>query len=268
MLDSSPFARCDSCYKRLWKDRCYNSRCSENSTFHLKRHAYRIRENLNLFDGDVALLTVTAPGSDLLPWDGKTVRSEHAWSWNYSLWDRWPKLRDVASRFASRHVKGVRSGILVVVPEMQSRGVLHLHIVLGAESVLERRWAEAFVSSVRKNATLHLFGRQVDFHRSSWGPVRDRAVASYVSKLGTYLTKSLSLRKLWEGYDLPGRAFYVSRRLTDKTGLTVRMLRRSTSVWFRYRISLPSRCVSDWVEYERSFSRPLNIRELSCLSTS
>jgi hypothetical protein len=253
---------CDSCDKRLWNGKCYDSRCKTNSERHLRRHAFRIRENLKLFVGDVAMLTITAPGSDLLPWDGLRVNSESAWGWNYSMFDRWASLRDVASRYARRKVPGVRSGILVVVPELQSRGVLHLHVVLGAECVLDRRWCEQFVIAIRKNSVRYSFGRQVDFHRSNWGPVQDRGVSRYVAKLGSYLTKSVSLREQWESYNLPARAFYVSRRLTEKTGLTIRMLRRRTSCWTRRGLSVPVSKVFDWVHFELAFGRELSTDEL------
>lgn len=263
---SNPWARCPDCEKPLWREQCYNSRCSTKSAAHMKRQAMRVRLNLEQFRGDVAMVTVTGPGADILPWDGKTVHSETAWAWNYTAFERWAKLRDIASRYASRKTKGVRSGILVVVPELQSRGVLHFHIVLGAETARERAWAATFVAGLRKNATSHAFGRQVDFHRSSWGPVRDRGVASYVSKLGAYITKSHGLRDLWEGHDLPGRAFYVSRRLTEQTGLTVRNLRRRSKYWSQRKLSIPAKLMPEWLGFEKALGRELTYMELEGLT--
>jgi hypothetical protein len=204
----------------------------------LKRTAARIRENLRAFDGSVRLLTITAPGKVEWPW-GERAELD-AVRWNCDMWSHWKALRKAASVDAGRASKGQRSGLLVFVPELQKRGFLHLHVVLGAETPLQRRWAEAFVRYCRQNGARYGFGR-VDFDaKRGWTAARE-SLGGYLSKLGGYVSKLGGVRELWEDADktgqLPARCFYVSRRLTSRTGLTMRASRlrsrwrRATGQW-------------------------------------
>lgn len=256
------YERCDFCDRPLWRDRCSSSRCRENSQRHLRRHGERITLNLARFPGDVVMLTVTGPGSDVLPPCERTGLDAIS-QWNATMTDRWRKLRRVACQSAHRKVRGQRNGVLVVVPELQRRGVLHVHVVLGAESVLERRWCEAFVRSVRKNARRHGFGRQIHVGKR-WDSAAS-AAAGYLSKVASYVSKARGLQGLWEDGTLPGRSFYVARRLTSATGVTMRMLRRRGIAWARWRQLVPLAKICDWAEWERGLERELTRAELRSL---
>jgi hypothetical protein len=271
---SGCYDRCTSCDEPLWKGRCARSRCPENSDRHLRRQAQRVKMNLQGFKGEVVMLTLTAPGRDKLPYglvfrdDGQVALSELvddrvAAEWNRAgMWRAWRELRERAAQYAHRQVKGQRNGLLAAVPERQKRGVLHLHCVLGAETLLERRWCEAFGKYCRRHAYEHGLGKQADLGKR-W--TRGTEVTGYVGKLARYVTKANALRGLWENGELPGRAFYVSRRLTGETGCTMRMLRRRGAAWGSWRLSVPERLLTTWWEFERALGRDLTYRELAAL---
>jgi hypothetical protein len=186
----------------------------------------------------VRLFTITAPGSDVLSC------ADAIEQWNAAMWTgwgrtgsgRWAALREAAAIDARRASKGQRSGILVVVPELQKRGALHLHVVMGADTPLERRWCEAFVRYCRQNGRRYGFGR-CDFDAARGWTRAHESLSRYASKLGGYVAKVGGLRAMHESGELPARAFYVSRRLTSVTGLTMRGMRlrsrwrRATGQW-------------------------------------
>src|SRR3954454_10732197 len=64
----------------------------------------RILANVQAYGGDVALVTITAPGADALPWaeDGRWVDPEAAAAWNASAPERWRVLHRVAAQRARR----------------------------------------------------------------------------------------------------------------------------------------------------------------------
>lgn len=208
------------------------------------------------------MLTLTAPGKDRLPY-GSFEPFQVGWYWNREMLRHWRDLRAAAVKYANRKVPGQRSGVLVYVPERQKRGALHLHVVLGAQTQLERRWCEAFGRYCRRKSVLDRYG---------FGPVGDLdrqwtkpgGLSGYVSKLSRYITKG-KMSEAWENGDLPGRAFYVSRRLLSETGVTIRLVRRRVGMWASWRLLVPNNCLSDWAQFERALGRELNSAELEGL---
>lgn len=255
---------CPECGGPTWRERCGNSRCIVNSQRHLRRQLERVRCNLRAFRGDTFMVTLTAPGRDVLPMEGSMVNWTYAAAWNQAVWGHWKKLRHSCSVAAERGEKGVRRGecMLAVVPEFQRRGVVHLHVVLGAQTFAQRRWCERFGRHARKEVKRKgsLWGHQIRVSRVFGGGAgAARYLASYVGKGGE------ELRIAWEDGTLPARCFYVSRRLTRETGVTIRMLRRRSSA-FRWGLSIPVAKLAEWVEYEREFGRELSFLELACLA--
>lgn len=129
--------------------------------------------------GAVVMLTVTAPGEELLPWDeehcahrkphrhrgpsGCRVQPEKALQWSESLTWRWSKLRGAARLATRRDLKdgfGLGPGptILLRAYEPQKRGVPHLHIVLGYRTAAERDAAHVFVGHVKRLVADYEFG--------------------------------------------------------------------------------------------------------------
>jgi hypothetical protein len=202
--------------------------------------------------GELLMFTLTGPGGALTEFD--------VWAWNTDSWRRFGHLRDLAGKQASREVPGVSSRLVVWVPELQARGMLHFHLVFEASTLLERRWAERYCRYLRNNCEAHGFGPQTA--KGRWGR---ESVGRYVSKLASYLTKGDALREMWQEGDVPGRCFYVARRLLGETGCTIRQLRRSARLWATERLSVPTMVFPDWLAYERALGRPLVRLELLCL---
>jgi hypothetical protein len=252
---------CEHCGYRMYQGRCARSRCRENSERHLRRQAERVRANLRAFEGEVIMVTLTPPGQDVLAWDDQgRVGEWDAYGWNrYRVWEAWKATRRLACQGAHRNVKGQCNGLLAVVPELQRRGVIHLHLVLGAETLMERRWCEKFAREVRKHAPRQGFGRQVHVGKRWDGA---EATGRYVSKVAGYVTKGGALRHLWESSELPGRAFYVSRRLTGATGCTMRLLRRRGALYASRGIGVPATLLATWGALERRMGREFTEAEL------
>lgn len=207
------------------------------------------------------MLTLTAPGDDRLP-RGSFEPFQVGWFWNAAMMGRWRDLRAAAVKYANRKVPDQRSGVLVYVPERQRRGALHLHVVLGAETHLEKRWCEAFGRYCMRNKRRYGFGQQSKLDRQ-WSRAAE-SLDKYVSKLARYITKG-RLTEAWETGELPARAFYVSRRLLGCSGVTIRLLRRRVSLWATWRIGMPDSCLLDWAQFERALGRELNCAELRAL---
>jgi hypothetical protein len=246
---------CPECGRRVWRGKpCQSRCCPSRASAYLRRQAKRLLGNLGVFRGDVVMLTLTAPGADVLPWDGSVCanRGPHrhrgpdgcrlvqrmdvedgrlmgALAWDEQMWGNWSRLRKAASERARRAAK-CRSGLLVTVPERQRRGVWHLHLVVGAEAAQERAWGEAFGAALQELAPAYGFGSQVD-RGDRWRPAVGGGVAGYVAKLTRYIAKAQGVREQLVANRLPGRAFYVSRRLTARSGITMRSLRRRSEVW-------------------------------------
>jgi len=208
--------------------------------------------NLAACSGELLMFTITGPGGEWSEWD--------VWAWNTQSWQRFAQLRDLAGKQASREVPGISTRLVAWVPELQQRGMLHFHLVFEASTLMEKRWAERYCRYLRRNVAKHGFGPSTG--KGKWGR---EDVGRYVSKLPKYLTKSSALRELWESGDAPGRCFYVSRRLTETTGCTIRRLRMSGRLWVLSRVSVPVLAYREWWEYERALGRPLSRSELLCL---
>lgn len=152
----------------------------------------------------------------------------------------------------------------------QKRGLWHVHEALPAGSEVERAWTRQvvrFIDAARKRdemrcanevATLvdveHYLGeptrgfygfgfvdrnplRKLGVSQHGGSPVR--AAAYLARNAARYLGENVESAR--EGQELPGRALrsYVSRRLTLRTGCTVRNLRRARYVYVCIRDSLP-----------------------------
>lgn len=107
---------------------------------------------------------------------------------------------------------------------MSKRGLWHLHFVLGLENAVERVWAYEYVTAMRELAPRYGFGF-VD-SKPLRRPERAERIAGYVSK---YLAKweEDGSCVVTETVLAVGRSYlnYVSRKLTAKSGCTMRNLR-------------------------------------------
>lgn len=194
--------------------------------------------NWESYDGQVQLVTLTAPGEELLPWDrdhcthdddvecsggrGCRVQREHAWLWNTLAPKRWTKLHRRVSQWVRRKW-GPHLEILGYVWQYQKRGALHLHVVVGLRTPIARHCAHKYQERLAEVAHEYGFG----FVDRKWSSARGQRVAAYLT---SYLLKGHGERAQVQETvlhtDAPGRLVYVSRQLTTRTHVTMRAQRR------------------------------------------
>lgn len=189
-----------------------------------------MRANLAAGPDRVALVTVTAPGADVLPWDGSHVEARAAVEWNRTAARRWSKLnRTIRERLRRA---GYASPLLSYVWQLQRRGVLHAHLVLAFGHGDEEAAARLYVAALRELAPAHGFGF-IDFRdrdgKAGRSSVMPREVAAgYLSR---YAADSGQLVEAARLEVRPTRLVYVSRSLTSVSLVTMRRLRRVRYLW-------------------------------------
>ena len=211
----------------------------------------KIRENLRVYGGLAAMCTLTAPGVDAgLAWYrancthdesercgkayGCKVVPAAAELWNEKSRRWWSALNRVCKQRADRALRrqGLdrKGGVLIYEWELQSRGVWHLHFVVGMETAWERVWALEYVKAMRELAAKYGFGF-VDA-RPLRSPEPAERVARYLSKYLAKWQEDGSL-EITETVKSAGRSLlnYVTVRLTAKSGCTMRNLRLARIVW-------------------------------------
>lgn len=188
--------------------------------------ATRVRVNLGV-EGRMILVTITAPGEDVLPWDEHHCAGRHRYGgrhsgkrgcrvdpwraakWADSLTYRWQLLRNAAQQATRRALKdelglsrqppGARLGVYVWEP--QKRGVPHMHLVVAYNTAEDRRAAHVFVRELKRLAPRHEFGfvdargrkrkddpRRGLLHDRYGVEVREIAAADAARYLSGYLT--------------------------------------------------------------------------------
>jgi len=122
--------------------------------------------------------------------------------------------------------------LLVWVLEDQSRGVPHLHFVLGHTTALEKAFARSFFRALKPVAYAQGLGHTSTYERAvlEQGKYQAGRLRHYVSKLGGYLSKgegasAFLLRHSGE------RIFYVAPWLSRLSGITMTISRLSRRVW-------------------------------------
>src|SRR5215211_9186427 len=145
--------------------RCRKRSCGHCGPIRADDEWRKFHDNLVAYGGAVALVTVTAPGADVLPWDanvcgnddhahsgprGCLVHEEAANAYNVTASARYARLFKAAAKSADRLLRrgGYRGRMprrVAVVWSEQSRGVWHVHEALPAASELERAWSRQAV---------------------------------------------------------------------------------------------------------------------------
>ncbi|HMJ97612.1 MAG TPA: hypothetical protein VK486_17320 [Thermoleophilaceae bacterium] len=262
--------------------RCSSRSCPSCGVLWLGDTRIRVLAACQELAAAVALVSVTAPGVHLLPWDPTTGRvdADEARWWNESAPERWSSLHkraaDDARAVGREH--GVEWRLLVKAWEYQKRGVLHLHLIVPCGNSAERAASEAYV------AALVLYGPQEGFgfvdrgKLPASGPRRSarelcpvsphRAaayVASYVSSSGA---GKEGIAEVARKQGVPGAVVYVSNTLTRKSGVTMRSLRARRRVLMQYdgcgetAQSWAAACVVDGLRRSRAPFTPQDRRRL------
>jgi hypothetical protein len=252
-LEARGFQRCEHCGKTypLTVSRCRRRTCPGYAVTWARDAMRKNRENLRTYGGLAAMCTLTPPGVDAgLIWDrsqcgheadercgqrfGCKVVPEVAALWNKGSRGWWSELNRVCKQRADRAVKRLghdgKGGVLLYQWELQKRGLWHLHFVVGLETAVERVWAYEYVAAMRELAPRYGFGF-VD-GKPLRRPERAERVAGYLSK---YLAKwkEDGSCEVTETVLAAGRSYlnYVSRKLTAKSGCTMRVLRNVRIAW-------------------------------------
>lgn len=235
--------------------------------------AVRLLDNLVRYQGAVCMVTLTAPGREILPWDrtkcthepgvtcsgllGCVVEASAGRAFNEAAMRRWSSLWDSVRVDCHRKFGAGTVKLLAYAPETQRRGVLHYHVVLGAGNRRERACLRYAARLLAKRADAHGWGKVDD------GPAYRQL--GHAAQAAVYLSKYLvkvdadgSLRELVLAGEAPRRAVYVSRTLTRVSRCTMRNLRGR-----RYAYKLSGRRMT-CAESERFL---LMQRMASCLGT-
>jgi hypothetical protein len=183
------------------------------------------------------LVTLTAPGVDVLPWDedhcawmgphkhsgplGCRIEVEAANAWAVDLEQRFHRLC-----MAARKRGRVREPVVCARAwEAQNRGAPHCHMVTIVNAPGER-----FVEALLELAPRYGFGT---IHDKGYAARGGYAHAAYLSK---YVTKdghheNSRRESLFEASLLPRRTVWVSPVLTRRSGATMTVSRLVRSVW-------------------------------------
>lgn len=198
--------------------------------------------------GAVALVTVTAPGVDVLPWApcGTLVDEQAAQAWNRDAPENWSWLHRAAARDARRLAAdlNVEWRLLVKAWEYQRRGVLHLHLLVPAETRAALAVSNRYVAALAEGAAAHGFGFVDRGKLASSGPRRSsrslapvdphRAaayVSAYVASTGA---GKGGVAEVASKQGVPGAVVYCAQALTSVSGVTMRSLRARRRVACRF----------------------------------
>jgi hypothetical protein len=254
---------CGECYRSLWQGRtCKRRDCPGYARIYLRDQAERLRANLAAWQGKTCLVTLTAPGADVLPWDGSAcaagahrcsgrrgcrVHWVAAAGWNATVTKRLGELLKVAREQTRRsHGSRGRVHVLGYVCEAQQRGVFHPHVVLGYETAGDRAALDTFRSALKRKRGSYGFGvgRQGSFDPGKPERFTARDAGRYISKYLRPDGAKTSFVPLLEAISricprdpktgrlkVLVRPVYVSTVLTRRTGVTMGYLRFKRWVW-------------------------------------
>jgi len=204
---------------------------------------------------------VTAPGVVELPWSnqcaplgahkhsgllGCQVDTLAAAAWNRTAPARWRQLHRRAYTICSR--AGRKPELIARVWEMQHRGVLHVHPVLGFTTAGERLAARLYMRHLAELATSYGFG----FVERKEREMPAQAAAAYLSAyFVTGSKKKETLQRSVVHRGMPRSIVHVSTRLTMTTGCTMRRLRLARFIHHRWGVHPMKVSCESWHELDR-----------------
>lgn len=236
-------------------------------------------------EGELVLVTVTAPGADVLPWypGTRSCEARAVRHWNLSAPGRWTQLHHDAAQYARRNSRSdvVSWRLAFKVWELQRRGALHLHLACPWGTPAERKATKRYVKHLQDHAREHSFGFvHLSVCRDEGTPTRvarargssARNVARYVCHYvgGTGAGKE-GFAEVARKAAVPGAILYVDSRLTQASGVTIRSLRARRRIVSRYPWSVESSahwraaCMVDGLQRGRA---PLDAESVAALRDS
>lgn len=229
--------------------------------------ARSLRTNIPAAGRVVGLVTVTAPGAQVLPWSidqEGVVEKRFADRWNASAQKRWSEMHRRALQRVKRRTS-LNSRVISSVWQLQARGVLHLHLVVRFDTPTDRRWVRAYVEELRQLSEPYYFGF-IDFRDRSGktGKPSVMIAAKAAGYLSRYLSESSQFIQATKLRDRPRRLVWVSPSITSQTFCTMRRLRRVRHLWAAQRrlCAAPKWALEDLQE----LMRVTNLLRLDALS--
>lgn len=194
---------------------------------------------ITAYGGDVALVTITAPGADVLPWVPGTRKIEPAAArrWNRQARHEWRKLHNIAAARVRRRARrdGFTWGVLAGAWAYQERGALHRHQVVPMSSASDRLYSKMYADELAALAEAHGFGF-VDRGKRTRGQMWRRNLEVIPPhRAGGYLAKyvaghkrggRLEIAETVSHPDVPRNVYWVHPGLLHQAGVSMRILRR------------------------------------------
>jgi hypothetical protein len=244
--------------------------------------------------GCAVMLALTAPGAtpvwdketgevicEGMPWDESHCahRGPHkhsgklgcradvykATQWNLTADERWSQLHRRAATAVRRKYGKDALVLLVRAKELQKRGLIHWHPVLLATTPVQRVAVKQYRNLLAEWAPLYGFG----FVSQKLKPQSAKAAAAYLSSY--FVVGKKEKAQLQESVTHPalrkGRLLWMTPRLTQRTGITMRELRFRRYVWMAQRqfavLGGDWMVLARWLaEIDRERGRPLTGAEL------
>ena len=167
---------------------------------------------------------------------GCRVESNVSGRWNREAAAAWPRLHRRAYQETVRRCGPGSVLLLARVWELQARGLLHVHPVLGYETAAQMAGARAYLVRLAQLAPHYGFG----FVHSKRELVRPMLAQNAAAYLSSYFVKGRRGKTaLWESVRssaMPRSIIHVSVKLTMRTGSTLR-LKRAIFVLFGVSLS-------------------------------
>lgn len=268
---------CPGCYHAYPRDRvtgrvlstsCKRRTCPIYAPKYLRRLAEVVRCALAEWKGQTTIATLTAPGTDRLPWDESLckIKGPHSHSgpngcqvqpWRAAEYNR--KVTKQLSAMANRAAQDVRRMGLPVPTTLArvlelKRGVFHAHIVLGWLSWAERAGLDAYLDRLDVLRGEFGFGTAAGgFDRGAPGRFDAAGAGAYTSKYlrpdgakGSFIPALLRLESVTPTNRDTGRKVsqlrpvYVNSKLTRLSGVTMRFLRWAAYAFVKWgRVEVP-----------------------------
>ncbi len=248
---------CRSCGRQLFGPSpvCRSRKCPEYSRVWAGDQRRKLFMNMTEYGAPILLSSVTAPGSEELPWDeracaalgphrhsgelGCRVERSAADEWNRAAPYRWRRLhRRAYQETVKRYGKGSVK-LLARVWEIQSRGVLHVHPVVGYGTAREMAGARAYLTRLAELSPQYGFG----FVHHKRDKVKAQPAQGAAAYLSSYFVKGSGRKTaIWESVTsglMPRSIIHVSKELTQETRCTMRNLRLRRALFVVWRLELP-----------------------------
>lgn len=298
------FRKCGRCGRRAYggADFCKSRLCPRYGPIWAGDWRRVLFENLTAagegqggLGGCAVMLALTAPGSapvwdketgevicEGIPWDERhcAARGPHkhsgklgcradiykATQWNLTADERWSVLHRRAATAVRRQYGKDALVLLVRAKELQKRGLIHWHPVLLATTPTQRMAVRRYRNLLVEWGPLYGFG----FVSQKLKPQSAKAAAAYLSSY--FVVGKKEKAQLQESVTHPalrkGRLLWMTPRLTQKTGVTMRELRFRRYVWMAYRqfavVGGDWLILGRWLaEVDRERGRPLTGSEVA-----